>query len=343
MRLEELFVNLLNMSITAGYVVVAVILLRLLLRKAPRWISCSLWALVGLRLLLPFSFESVMSLIPSSTTVTPDILYSAEPAIGSGVPTVNSVVNPTIAGSLTPAVTDSASPMQIVISIAGIVWLVGILAMVLYSAVTYVRLRRKVDSAILLRNNVYKSDAISSPFVLGIVKPRIYLPFAVGEVDSGYVISHEQTHIRRKDHWIKPFGFLLLTVYWFNPLMWIAKRKVSDDLELSCDEAVLEGSDEKIRRKYAELLLRTAGDGRGYTTCLSAAASSLRYRLKNVITLHRRFAGGVVVGAAMLVLLMGSGSIALSDSGGTVKELIFDKAPEEIFIDSVFTYRWNEP
>ena len=156
------------------------------------------------------------------------------------------------------------------------------------------------------------------------------------------IFRHELQHIRRCDTRTKAFLGFCTAMCWFNPLMWIAKRKVSDDLELSCDEAVLEGSDEKIRRKYAELLLRTAGDGRGYTTCLSAAASSLRYRLKNVITLHRRFAGGVVVGAAMLVLLMGSGSIALSDSGGTVKELIFDKAPEEIFIDSVFTYRWNE-
>ena len=172
MILEKLFINLLNMSITAGYAVVAVIFLRLLFRKAPRWISCILWVLVGLRLISPFSFESVMSLIPSSTTVTTDILDLGEPAISSSVPVVNGVVKPTIEGSLTPAVVDSASPMQIVISIAGIVWLIGILVMVIYSVITYVRLNRKVDSAILISNNVYKSDAILSPFVLGIVEPR---------------------------------------------------------------------------------------------------------------------------------------------------------------------------
>ena len=197
MRLEELFVNLLNMSITASYVAAAVMILRLLLRKAPRWISCALWVLVGLRLILPFSFESVMSLIPSSRTVTPDILYTAEPAIRSGVPAVNSVINPVITGSLTPAVTDSANPMQPVMSIAAVVWLLGMLAMVLYSALTYGRLRRKIDSAVLFRGNIYESDAISSPFVLGIVKPRIYLPFSIGETDRDYVVSHENRSILR--------------------------------------------------------------------------------------------------------------------------------------------------
>jgi len=305
MRLEELFVNLLNMSITAGYVVVAVILLRLLLRKAPRWISCSLWALVGLRLLLPFSFESVMSLIPSSTTVTPDILYSAEPAIGSGVPTVNSVVNPTIAGSLTPAVTDSASPMQIVISIAGIVWLVGILAMVLYSAVTYVRLRRKVDSAILLRNNVYKSDAISSPFVLGIVKPRIYLPFAVGEVDSGYVISHEQTHIRRKDHWIKPFGFLLLTVYWFNPLMWVAYVLLCRDIEVACDEAVIKDIGGNEKKAYSLALLNCAVKRRNIAMCpLAFGEVGIKERVKNVLN-YKKPAFWIIIVAVIACIVAG--------------------------------------
>ena len=305
MRLEELFVNLLNMSITAGYVVVAVILLRLLLRKAPRWISCALWALVGLRLLLPFSFESVMSLIPSSTTVTPDILYSAEPAISSGVPTVNSVVNPTIAGSLTPAVTDSASPMQIVMSIAGIVWLIGILAMVLYSAITYIRLRRKVDSAILLRNNVYKSDAISSPFVLGIVKPRIYLPFAVGEVDSGYVISHEQTHIRRKDHWIKPFGFLLLTVYWFNPLMWVAYVLLCRDIEVACDEAVIKDIGGNEKKAYSLALLNCAVKRRNIAMCpLAFGEVGIKERVKNVLN-YKKPAFWIIIVAVIACIVAG--------------------------------------
>ena len=239
MWLEDLFVKLLNLSITADYVVVALIFLRLLLRKAPRWISCALWVLVGLRLILPFSFESVMSLIPRSATVMPEILHSAQTAISSGNAAANSVVNPAVAGSLAPAVADSAGVMQSVLSIAGIVWLAGMLAMVLYSAITYAKLRRTVDSAVLFRGNIYESDRIPSPFVLGIMRPRIYLPFAVGEEDRNYVIAHERAHIRRKDHWIKPFGFLLLTIYWFNPLMWVAYILLCRDIEVACDEAVI--------------------------------------------------------------------------------------------------------
>lgn len=284
MWLEKLFVNFLNMSITAGYVAIAVILLRLLLRKAPRWISCTLWALVGLRLVLPFSFESVMSLIPRSAAVTPDILHSTEPAISSGVSAVNSVVNPTIGGSMTPAVADSANPMQIVMTIAGIVWIVGMIAMVLYSAITYGKLQRKIASAVLFKDNIYESDAISSPFVLGIIKPRIYLPFAVGEEDREYVVSHEQTHIRRKDHWIKPFGFLLLTVYWFNPLIWVAYVLLCRDIEVACDEAVIKniGGDEK--KAYSLALLNCAVKRRNIAMCpLAFGEVGIKERVKNVL------------------------------------------------------------
>jgi len=303
MRLEELFVNLLNMSITASYVVVAVIIMRLLLRKAPRWISCALWALVGLRLILPFSFESVMSLIPNSSTVTPDILYSAEPAVNSGVPAVNSVINPAIAGSLTPAVTDSANPMQIVMSVAGIVWLVGMLAMVLYSIVTYSRLRQKLDSAVLLRSNIYESDAISSPFILGIVKPRMYLPFDIGEADSWYVISHEQTHIRRKDHWIKPLGFLLLTVYWFNPLMWVAYVLLCRDIEVACDEAVIKDIGSAEKKAYSIALINSAVKRQNIAMCpLAFGEVGIKERVKNVLS-YRKPAFWIIIVAVIACIV----------------------------------------
>jgi len=305
MRLEELFVNLLNMSITAGYVIIAVILLRLLLRRAPRWISCALWALVGLRLILPFSFESVMSLIPSSATVTPDILYAAEPAINSGVSAVNSVVNPTISGSLAPAMTDSVNPIQIVMTVAGIVWLAGMLAMVLYSAITYVRLRRKVDSAILCKDNIYESDAISSPFVLGVIKPRIYLPFAVGEENRAYVVSHEQAHIRRKDHWIKPFGFLLLSVYWFNPLIWAAYVLLCRDIEVACDEAVIRDIGYDKKGVYSLALLHCAVKRRNIAMCpLAFGEVGIKERVKNVLN-YKQPAFWIILAAVIACIVAG--------------------------------------
>ncbi|BAK98461.1 peptidase M56 family protein [Oscillibacter valericigenes Sjm18-20] len=303
MGLKELFVDLLNMSITASYVVIAVIIMRLLLKKAPRGISCALWAMVGLRLILPVSFESVMSLIPSSATVTPDVLYSAEPAISSGVPALNNVMNPVIAKSLSPAVTGSANPMQTAISIAAIVWLTGMLGMVLYSAITYVRVRRKVDFAVLVRDNIYESDAISSPFVLGIVKPRIYLPFAVGEEDRDYVVAHEQAHIRRKDHWIKPLGFLLLTIYWFNPLLWAAYVLLCRDIEVACDEAVIRDIGGNEKKDYSLALLNCAVKHRNIAMCpLAFGEVGIRERVKNVLN-YKKPAFRMIIAAVIVCIV----------------------------------------
>lgn len=306
MRLEDLFVNLFNMSVTAGYVAVAVILLRLLLKKAPRWISCALWALVGLRLVLPVSFESVMSLVPRSAAVAPHILYSTESAVSSGgVSAVNYAVNPAIAGSLAPSAAGGVSPMRTVMGIAGIVWIVGMLAMALYSVVTYGKLHREVDSAILFKDNIYESDAISSPFVLGIIKPRIYLPFAVGEADREYIVSHERTHIRRKDHWIKPFGFLLLTVYWFNPMIWVAYVLLCRDIEVACDEAVIQdiGGDEK--KAYSLALLNCAVKRRNIAMCpLAFGEVGIKERVKNVLN-YKKPAFWIIIVAVTACIVAG--------------------------------------
>ena len=189
-----------------------------------------------------------------------------------------------------------------------------------------------------------RSENTSTPVTIGCFEQtmRLVLPLqSYGEDELELIFMHELQHIRRCDTRTKALLGFCTAMCWFNPLMWIAMGRVSEDLELSCDEAVLEDSDEKTRKKYAALLLKTAGDGRGYTTCLSAKASSMRYRLKNVMEPGRRFVGGAFVGAAMLALIMGSGSIALSDTGGTVRDIIFDKAPEDIYIDHISTYRWD--
>jgi beta-lactamase regulating signal transducer with metallopeptidase domain len=323
MRLEELFVTVLNRSITAGYVVIAVMLLRLLLRKAPRWIPCSLWALVGLRLVLPFSFESALSLIPSADTVTGDILYAASPAIDSGLSAMNRAVNPAIAGSLTPAAGASVNPMQVAMYAAGLVWLAGVLVMALYSAITYGKLCRRVDSAVICRGNVYRSDAVASPFVLGIIKPKIYLPFSVGEADGAYVVSHEKAHIRRLDHWSKPLGFLLLTVYWFNPLMWAAYILLCRDIELACDEAVIQGLDGEGKKAYSAALLDCSAKRRTIAACpLAFGEVGIKERVKNVLNYKKPafwiiFAAVAVCIAAAVCLLSNpkdKDSSALDDS-----------------------------
>ena len=174
--MENLFLKLLNMGIAAGWVILAVLLLRILLKKAPKTVRCALWILVGIRLVCPFSIESVLSLIPSQETVPREIMMAREPEIASGIRAVDDVVNPAIAASLSPKPFASANPMQIVVFLASRLWAAGLAALLLYALASYIRLRRKVAAAMLLRENIWLCDAVRSPFILGILSPRIYLP-----------------------------------------------------------------------------------------------------------------------------------------------------------------------
>ncbi|MBQ5809489.1 MAG: peptidase M56, partial [Clostridia bacterium] len=213
--MSEIFLKIVNMSISAGWIVLVVLLLRLLLKKAPKWITVALWGIVALRLICPFSLESVISLIPSAETVSPDIMLDRTPAINTGVQIVNDIVNPVIGTVFAPDPATSANPLQLWIPTFALFWMIGMLALVAYTVISYARLRRKIGTAVLLRDNIYQSERVVSPFVLGIIKPKIYLPFNMNDADMKHVIAHEQAHIRRKDHLWKPIGFLILTVHWF--------------------------------------------------------------------------------------------------------------------------------
>ena len=211
--MNELFLKIINMSISASWLVLAVLLLRFVLKKAPKWVNVLLWGIVAVRLICPFSIESALSLIPSAETISPDIMMAAKPTIQSGIPAVNSIVNPVISDAFAPQPVASANPLQIWIPILSIVWAVGVAALLLYTAVSYWRLRCKVSEAVILRDNIYQSENVASPFVLGIIKPKIYLPYHMDGQDLSHVVAHEQAHIRRRDHWWKPLGFLLLTIH----------------------------------------------------------------------------------------------------------------------------------
>ena len=217
--MEAVFLKLVNLSIAAGWLVLAVMVLRLVLRKAPKWIFCLLWALVALRLVCPVSIESALSLIPSAQTLPPEILYTAAPQINSGIPAINSAVNPVLDQSMTPVPGASVNPTQVWSFLLSCVWIAGVAIMALYALVSYWLIKRRVATATLLRENIKQSEYVDSPFVLGLFRPVIYLPYGMAEDDRAYVVAHERAHIRRKDHWWKPLGFLLLSVYWFNPLL----------------------------------------------------------------------------------------------------------------------------
>jgi len=280
----DLFLKLLNMSITAGWIVVAAVLLRPLLKKAPRWIHCTLWGMVGLRLVLPVSLQSILSLIPSAETVPQDIVYMDTPAVHSGVSPLNSTINPILAETMTPQAGDSVNPMQVAVAVATVVWLVGVAAMVVYAVISYWRIKTRTREGVKLYDNVYLCDRIDTPFILGVVKPKVYLPCTMQESDREYVIAHETAHLKRFDHIWKPLGFALLTVYWFHPLLWVAYILLCRDIELACDEKVMKEQGEAYKKPYAEALINCSVPRRMIAACpLAFGEVNVKSRIKSIL------------------------------------------------------------
>lgn len=282
--MSDIFLKIVNMSISASWLVLAVLLLRLVLKKAPKWVNVLLWGFVAMRLMLPFSFESILSLIPSTETVSPQIMTDVTPEIFTGIEVIDNAVNPAISGSFAPAPLASANPLQIWIPVTAVIWLVGVAAMLLYATVSYFLLRRKVATAVLLRENVYQSENVTSPFVLGVIAPRIYLPFHMDEHSMSYVIAHEMAHIRRKDHWWKPLGYVLLSLYWFNPLLWLGYILLCRDIELACDEKVIGKMDNDAKADYTQALVSCSINRRSIAACpLAFGEVGVKQRVKSVM------------------------------------------------------------
>ena len=299
--MNELFLKIINMSISASWLILAVLILRLVLKKAPKWVNVLLWGIVAVRLICPLSFESALSLIPSSETIPLDIEMAAKPTIDSGVPAINSVVNPVLSSFAPPQhVLTSANPLQIWIPILNIIWLIGVGALLLYTAVSYWHLCRKVDTAVRYKGNIFQSENVSSPFVLGIIKPRIYLPFNMNGQDLEHVVAHEQAHIRRKDHWWKPLGFLLLTIHWFNPLMWLAYVLLCRDIELACDEKVIKELGNEQRADYMQALVACSVNRRMIAACpLAFGEVGVKERVKSVMN-YKKPAFWVIIIAVII-------------------------------------------
>ena len=282
--MNELFLKIINMSISASWLVLAVLILRFVLKKAPKWINVLLWGIVAIRLICPFSFESTLSLIPSAETIPLNIGMDSTPTINSGISAINNAVNPIISQSNTPMAGASINPLQITIGIYEYIWIFGMIALALYTAISYWRLHRKVDTAVRYKDNIFQSENVSSPFVFGIIKPRIYLPFKMNGQDLEHVVAHEHAHIRRKDHWWKPFGFLLLTIHWFNPLMWMAYVLLCRDIELACDEKVIKELGNEQRGDYTQALVACSVNRRMIAACpLTFGEVGVKERVKSVM------------------------------------------------------------
>ena len=283
--MSGIFLKLLNLSISASWLVLVVLALRLVLKRAPKWVNVLLWGMVALRLMLPFSIESALSLIPSAETLSPEVVqFDPAPTITSGVELIDNAVNPSLSESFAAAPLASVNPLYVWTYLAGWVWLIGLAAMLLYALVSYLRLRRRVSASIPLRENIYVCDEVPSPFILGIVRPRIYLPSALDETQRGSVLSHERAHLARRDHWWKPLGFALLAVYWFNPLLWLAYTLLCRDIELACDERVLRGMDAGQIKDYSSALLACSVPRRMLAACpLAFGEVGVGARVKNAL------------------------------------------------------------
>ena len=302
--MAAVFLKLLNLSISASWLVLAVLVLRLISKRSPKWMNVLLWGIVALRLVLPFSIESALSLIPSAETVSPAVVqFDPAPTIASGVNIIDNAVNPALSEHFAAAPTASVNPLYVWTEIAGWVWLIGLGAMLLYALVSYLRLRRRVSVSLCVRENIYLCDAISSPFILGVVKPRIYLPSGLDEVERQNVLSHERAHLTRRDHWWKPLGFALLAVYWFNPVLWLAYTLLCRDIELACDERVIRTMDESAVKTYSTVLLACSMPRKAVITCpLAFGEVGVKERVRNA--LHYKKPAFWVVAASVAVCVV---------------------------------------
>lgn len=306
--MEELFLSVLNMSFAAGYVILFVMLVRLPLKKAPKVISYVLWGVVAFRLLCPFSFESGFSLLPVSTTPIPqDIIYQASPQVNSGFAAVDTLVN----GALPSApVEASVNPLQIYIKIGAYIWILGFAVMLIYSIASVLILKRRLGDAHRAGPNIYEAHNLRTPFVLGFFRPRIYIPAGLAAREKEYILRHEETHISRFDHIVKPVAFLVLCLHWFNPLVWIAFWLMSMDIELSCDEKVIRDMGGEMKKAYSASLLSLAS-GRHIIngSPLAFGEGNVKSRIENVLN-YKKPAFWMVAAAIAVVAVLVLGLIS---------------------------------
>ncbi len=300
--MSELFLSILNMSLTASYAIIFIMLIRLPLKKAPKFISYALWGVAAFRLIIQFSFESMLSLMPrniNAVSIPHDIIYQQSPQINSGIEAVDSFVGPLFP---VPATGVSVNPLQIYIEVGAYIWVLGIAALLVYSFVSIYILKKQLKNSDLIEENIYEAKNLKTPFVLGLIKAKIYLPIGLKGEERDYILLHEQTHIHRKDHVIKILAFFILSIHWFNPLVWFAFILMSTDMELSCDERVLKEMNKDIKRPYANSLLSLA-TGRHILngSPLAFGEGNVEGRIKNVMN-YKKPTFGVIVIAVILVV-----------------------------------------
>ena len=301
--MDDVFLKLVNLSISASWLILAVLVLRVVLKKAPKWVMPLLWGVVALRLVCLFSIESALSLIPSAETIPSEIVTETREPVLYEQATLDIVTNPTLPSAAEVPVGVSRQQAQVDLNIYSVLWLAGMAALLVHALVSAGKLKRKLATAILLRDNIYESEFVDSPFVFGVVKPNIYLPMHMDEGTAAYVIAHECAHLARRDHWWKVLGYLVLALHWFNPLVWVAYILFCRDIELACDEKVVKGLDGAARADYSQALLSCAAPKRAVAACpLAFGEGNIKTRVKSA--LHYKKPAFWVAAAAVLAVVI---------------------------------------
>ena len=300
--MDDVFLKLVNLSISASWLILAVLVLRVVLKKAPKWVMPLLWGVVALRLVCPFSIESALSLIPSAETIPSEIVTETREPVLYEQATLDIVTNPTLPSAAEVPVGVSRQQAQVDFNIYSVLWLAGMAALLVHALMSAGKLKKKLATAILLRDNIYESEFVDSPFVFGVIKPKIYLPMHMDEGTAAHVIAHERAHLARCDHWWKVLGYLVLALHWFNPLVWVAYILFCRDIELACDEKVVKGLDGAARADYSQALLSCAAPKRAVAACpLAFGEGNIKTRVKSA--LHYKKPAFWVAAAAVLAVV----------------------------------------
>ena len=360
--MEQLFLHILNNAITVSVLIIAVIVVRALGKKMPKWILCLLWIVVAAKLVVPVQMKSILSLIPSGEPIPFNIALEKNPQINSGIRSIDGIVNPVIQKNLTPDPIASANPLQIWLYIGGIVWLIGMTCMLFYAVITYLLMKRRVRASVKIAKKVYECDDISDPFILGILSPRVYVPSGLSKEAREYILKHEFAHLDRRDYIWKPFGFLILSVYWFQPLCWIAYLLLCIDIEYACDEKAIKDIEDTEKAEYCRVLLEYSMPKKMITACpVAFGETDVKNRVKNVANYKKPtfwvIAGSIVV--CVLVAVCFATSRSTNDSAACPFDdisnekmygmavsyapnlLVIDKADAERISDALLTSEWT--
>lgn len=300
----DLFLKILNMSFSATWLIFAVMFVRFLLKKSPKFISAALWGLVAFRLISPWSIKSVVSLIPSAKPIPEDIVYSPSPSVNSGFESVDNVINPIISQNLAPQIGESVNPVQVLLFVCSIIWITGIAAIVIFSLFSYIRLSIKLKESVELAEGIYRCDGIATPFIIGVFKPKIVLPSSIDAEQAKYVTAHEKAHLKRFDHLQKLLGYVLLTIHWFNPICWIAYKLFCADIELACDEKVIKEFDTDDKKQYSKTLFELSVSRKTvYSYPLAFGEVAVKDRIRNILNYKKPGFWIIAVSVVAAVLL----------------------------------------